>query len=142
MSPVIVHESTMPVQRRPRRALTVVTAAAVTGLAWQAGRLANVDFIVDTPVGSHKITLVLVVVATVVAGSAAWAVCALVERRAAHPRRVWLTLTATVLAVSIAPIFLLSADLASRLALTGLHCIASAVLVVGLPQRHNAARGA
>jgi Family of unknown function (DUF6069) len=116
-----------------RRVIVVVAAAVANGLAWLAGRHAHVDYIVQTPMGTREITLSLVVVATLVSGLAGWAVFGLLERRTKNTGRAWIALAALVLAVSIVPIFALRAHLDTKLTLTALHCIAAAILVVGLP---------
>jgi hypothetical protein len=50
---------------RSGRVVAIGIAATATGLAWLLGRLANVDYIVDTPIGTREITLALTIVATV-----------------------------------------------------------------------------
>jgi uncharacterized protein DUF6069 len=127
------------VRWRGSRAGVVAIAAAATGLAWILGRLARVDYIADTPTGTRQITLALTVVATVAAGMAGWVVIALLERYTSSPRRVWIALTLVVLVVSIVPIFWTAATLSTQLMLAALHCVAAAVLIPALPQRHATA---
>ena len=124
---------------RAGRIVAIAIAAAATGLAWFLGRLAHVDYIVDTPIGTRKITLALTVVATVAAGIAGWVVIALLERYTSSPRGVWIALTLVVLVVSIVPVFWTTANLDTQLMLTALHCVAAAVLIPALPQRHTTA---
>jgi hypothetical protein len=124
---------------RAGRVVAIAIAATATGLAWLLGRLAHVDYIVDTPIGTRTITLALTIVATVVAGLAGWVVIALLERYTSSTRRVWIALTLVVLALSIAPVFRTTANLGTQLMLTALHCVAAAVLIPALPQRHTTA---
>jgi Family of unknown function (DUF6069) len=124
---------------RAGRIVAIAIAATATGLAWLLGRLAHVDYIVDTPIGTRKITLALTVVATVAAGTAGWVVIALLERYTSSPRGVWIALTLVVLVVSIVPVFWTTANLDTQLMLTALHCVAAAVLIPALPQRHTTA---
>jgi hypothetical protein len=124
---------------RAGRIVAIAIAATATGLAWLLGRLAHVDYIVDTPIGTRKITLALTVVATVAAGIAGWVVIALLERYTSSPRGVWIALTLVVLVVSIVPVFWTAANLDTQLMLTALHCVAAAVLIPALPQRHTTA---
>jgi hypothetical protein len=124
---------------RAGRIVAIASAATATGLAWLLGRLAHVDYIVDTPIGTRKITLALTVVATVAAGIAGWVVIALLERYTSSPRGVWIALTLVVLVVSIVPVFWTAANLDTQLMLTALHCVAAAVLIPALPQRHTTA---
>jgi hypothetical protein len=124
---------------RAGRIVTIAIAAAATGLAWLLGRLAHVDYIVDTPIGTREITLALTVVATVTAGIAGWVVIALLERYTSSPRGAWIALTLVVLVVSIVPVFWTTANLGTQLMLTALHCVAAAVLIPALLQRHTTA---
>jgi hypothetical protein len=124
---------------RAGRVVAIAIAATATGLAWLLGRLAHVDYVVDTPTGTRTITLGLTIVATVVAGLAGWVVIALLERYISSPRRVWIALTLVVLALSIAPVFRTTANLGTQLMLTALHCVAAAVLIPALPQRRTTA---
>ncbi len=122
---------------RGGRATWIAVAATATALAWLAGRLAHVDYVVDTPFGTRQITLALSVAATVVAGIAGWAVIAVLERYTASPRGIWVTLTLVVLVLSIVPVFRATANLPTQIMLSVLHCVAAAVLVPALPQRHQ-----
>jgi Family of unknown function (DUF6069) len=124
---------------RAGRVVAIMIAATATGLAWLLGRMAHVDYIVDTPIGTREITLALTIVATVAAGIAGWVVIALLERYASSPRGVWIALTLLVLVVSIVPVFWTTANPGTQLMLTALHCVAAAVLIPALPQRHTAA---
>jgi drug/metabolite transporter (DMT)-like permease len=117
-----------------RRLIVIATAVVANVLAWLAGRHAHVDYIVQTPLGARQITLSMVVAATLVSGLAGWAVFSLLERRRTrNTGRAWIALAALVLALSILPMFVLPAHLNTKLTLTALHCIAAAILVVGLP---------
>jgi Family of unknown function (DUF6069) len=124
------------VRRNARRDVIIATAAVANGMAWVGSRQAYVDYIVQTPSGARHITVVLVIVATTLSGLAGWAAYSLLERHASDVVRAWMTLAMIVLALSIVPIFVLRADLNTRLALTALHCLAAAILIAGLPQRH------
>ena len=137
------HMAAQPVVRNARwhvgRVVAIAVATTATGLAWLLGRLAQVDYIVDTPIGTRTITLALTIVATVAAGLAGWVVIALLERYTSSPRRVWIALTLVVLVLSIVPVFRTPANLGTQLMLTALHCVAAAVLIPALPQRHTTA---
>jgi hypothetical protein len=134
MSHNVAQGSALSVRRSIHRVVIIATAAAANGLAWVGGRLAHVDYIVQTPLGERQITVVLVIVATTFSGLAGWAAYSVLERHTSNTVRAWIALAAAVLALSIAPIFVLRANLDTQLALTALHCIAAAILVVGLPQ--------
>jgi drug/metabolite transporter (DMT)-like permease len=134
MSHNVVHGSAIGVGRSARRAVVIATAAIANGLAWLGGQHAHVDYVVQTPLGTRQITLFIVIVATTVSGLAGWAVFSLLERHTSNTLRAWIALAALVLASSIVPIFVLRAELDTRLSLTALHCIAAAILTAGLPQ--------
>jgi hypothetical protein len=134
MASNVIQRFTIGARRRIRRVVTVVTAAAATGLGWAAGRLAHVDYVLQTPLGACQITLVLVIVATMISGLVGWAVSGLLERHASDAVRAWTTLAGVVLTLSILPIFALRASIDTRLALTALHCLAAVILTAGLPQ--------
>ena len=124
---------------RAGRIVAIAIAATATGLAWLLGWLVHVDYVVDTPIGTRKITLALTIVATVAAGIAGWVVIAMLERYTSSPRGVWIALTLAVLVLSVVPVFRTTANLGTQLMLTALHCVAAAVLIPALPQRHTAA---
>jgi hypothetical protein len=115
--------------------IAVVSAAAATGLGWAAGRLAHVDYVLQTPSGPRQITLDMVIVATMISGLIGWAVSSLLERHARNPLHAWITLAVMVLTLSIVPIFALRFSIDTRLALIALHCLAAVILTAGLPQR-------
>jgi len=124
---------------RAGRIVAIAIAATATGLAWLLGWLVHVDYVVDTPIGTRKITLALTIVATVAAGIAGWVVIALLERYTSSPRGVWIALTLAVLVLSVVPVFRTTANIGTQLMLTALHCVAAAVLIPALPQRHTTA---
>jgi drug/metabolite transporter (DMT)-like permease len=121
------------VNRSTTRVIVIACAAVANGLAWLGGRQAGVDYVVQTPLGAREITLSVVVVATLVSGLAGWAVFRLLEQHTKNTGRAWIALAALVLALSILPIFVMRAQLDTKLNLTALHCIAAAILVTGLP---------
>ena len=135
MSHNALNRPAVRVGRTARRVIVIATTAVANGLAWIGGQHAHVDYVVQTPFGGREITLSLVVVATLVSGLAGWAAFSLLERRTSNTGRAWIALAALVLTLSIVPIFVLRADLDTRLTLSALHCIAAAILIVGLPQR-------
>jgi drug/metabolite transporter (DMT)-like permease len=112
----------------------VAAAAATVAAGWLAGRLVHIDYVIGTPLGARSITLAQVSVATAIFGLAGWAVYGVLERKTSRARPLWITIAVVVLALSIVPIFALRAGMDTRLALIGLHCLAGAILIPGLPQ--------
>ena len=126
----------LPVQarHRTRRAAGwTATAALANGIAWTVGHLAHANYVVGTPLGDRQISLGMAIVATAAAGMAGWGLLAMFERRISRPRRRWTAVGLAVLVSSIVPIFSMPpAETPTRLALTGLHCLAAAILIPGL----------
>lgn len=118
-----------------RRGIVVLVAAALTCVAWLVGRMAGVSYIAETPLGTREITLELTAVATVVSGLIAWTVVAVLERYTASARALWITAGLIVLAASIIPVFTTTAEPATKVTLSALHCVAAAVLIPGLLPR-------
>jgi H+/Cl- antiporter ClcA len=84
-----------------------------------------------------------VVVASVVAGLAAWLALALLERLTRHARAVWVALATLVLVVSLgAPLSGRGIDGGSRLVLALLHLTVGALLIVLLARTSPPARSA
>jgi hypothetical protein len=119
-------------RHRYRRAAAVAAAAIANGIAWTVGHLAHAGYVLGTPVGDRQIGLSVTVAATTAAGLAGWGLLVLFERYTSRPQTLWTTVAVAVLGVSIVPIFVLPADTATRVALTGLHCLAAAILIPGL----------
>lgn len=139
MSHNVIQRSTIGARGRIRRVVTVVTAAAATGLGWAAGRLAHIDYVLQTPLGARQITVAMVIAATAISGVLGWAVSSLLQRHAIDAVRAWITLAVVVVTLSILPIFALRASIDTRLALTALHCLAAVILTTGLPEPRSPA---
>jgi len=84
-----------------------------------------------------------IVIASLVAGLAAWLALAVLERLTHHARATWVTLATLVLAVSLgAPLSGRGIDEQSRLVLTLLHLTVGALLIVLLARTSPPARSA
>lgn len=121
----------------PRFGLVIAAAEATALLAWVAIRLAGVDPVAQRGGESVAVTTIDVVVATCVAGLAAWLVQRLLGRagRAAW----WPFVGGTALATSmIGPAY--QADGASAAALILLHLVVGGVLTTGLALPRVSAR--
>lgn len=120
-------------------ALGVLAALAV----WGISELVGVDvrqpaFGTGMP---QDLTAGPVVVASVVAGLAAWLALALLERLTRHARAVWVALATLVLAASLgAPLSGRGIDGGSRLVLALLHLTVGALLIVLLARTSPPAR--
>ncbi|MEU8125028.1 DUF6069 family protein [Spirillospora sp. NPDC049024] len=116
-----------------RRALTVAGGAAAALALWAAaGPVAGLDLAAETggevrPVGAGP-----VVAAGLIVGLAAWGLLAVLERATARPGRVWTTVAAAVLVLSMIGPLGGAADGASMAVLAGMHLVVAAVLIPGL----------
>jgi hypothetical protein len=127
-----IHQQAQGQHRVRQAAAWIATAALANGLAWVIGHLAHANYVLGTPLGDRHISLGVAVVATAAAGIAGWGLLVLFERRTSRPRTVWTAVALAVLLSSIVPIFVLPAATPTRAALTGLHCLAAAILIPGL----------
>jgi len=112
-----------------RSGLAVVAAAVVTALVgWAVIRLLGVDLTLKQGAAVSQVGPVDVLLASLVAGLAAWAVYALLARTG-HPRW-WPFVASTALAISITgPSYL--ADGIAAVALICLHVAVGVVLIAG-----------
>jgi FtsH-binding integral membrane protein len=112
-----------------RSGLAVVAAAVATGLVgWAVIRLLGVDLTLKEGAAMSQVGPVDVLLASLVAGLAAWAVHALLARTG-HPRW-WPFIASTALAISITgPSYL--ADGIAAVALICLHVAVGVVLIAG-----------
>jgi hypothetical protein len=128
-----------PIARPVAVALGVLAALTV----WGVSELVGVDvrqpaFGPDVP---QDLTAGPIVVASVVAGLAAWLTLALLERLTRHARAAWVGLATLVLVVSLgAPLSGRGIDGQSRLVLALLHLTVGALLIVLLARTSPSAR--
>jgi hypothetical protein len=120
---------------RTRRLAAVITAAAAAVAVWAvAGPLAGIRL--QARVGAHapaqQISLASVLTFSLLAGLAAWALLAVLEHRARHPRRVWTITAASVLAVSLAGPLTAGRGAAAIVALACMHLATGGVLIPAL----------
>jgi hypothetical protein len=112
--------------------VTILTAAGINAVVWLvAVRAAGLDLVVDAPgQGRQEVGGGVVVLATVVAGSVAWALLAVLRRASPHGTEVWTVVAVVVTALSLAAPLLSDGPVADRAVLGLLHVVA-AVTVVG-----------
>ena len=117
--------------------LVTATATALALAIWVlAVPVAGVDLVAGTP--AQTVGVVSVVVATLVATLAAWAVRTLLRRRS--PVAWWLTCTVVLVVSLLGPLG--GASPAAVATLTALHVAVGAVLAVGLDPRRTRVRAA
>lgn len=118
-------------QATTRNSLAVVAAGVAAGLVvWAVVRLLGVELTVESGSGTTQVDVVDVLLATLLAGLAAWGAFALLRRR----RRAswWPFVGSTALAVSIVgPSYL--ADGIAAVSLICMHVVVGVVLILGFP---------
>jgi undecaprenyl pyrophosphate phosphatase UppP len=117
------------------RAVWIVVAAAATGATWAAARGLGADLTAN----DRAVTLPAVIVATIVAGLAAWALLAVLERATRRAATAWTCVAVAVLVLSLAGPVSGAKTGGGTAALVVMHLAAAAVLIPGL-RRTAAAR--
>ena len=118
---------------RRRRALAVLGAAAATLTVWAiAGPLAGVDLRVHVGSGTQHVGPATVVAVSVLTGLAAWALLAALEHFSPRAPTIWTAIALAALARFLAGPLTSGATTAAKMALTGMHLAAAAVLVPAL----------
>lgn len=122
--------------RTTGRAVTVVIGAASALLLWAVDTWSGTELAVRQGDTVQHIGPAAVLTTALVAGAAAWALLALLERGTRHPVRNFRIIAAAALLISLAGP-MAGIGLGSRLALLGLHLTVGAALILGLPGRHR-----
>lgn len=119
--------------RRTGRGITVAAATAGALLLWAVN---GPDLAVRRGGAVQHIGPVAVAATALLAGLAAWALLAVLERTAGRPARTYRIIASIVLVLSLAgPLG--GADASSRLVLLAMHLTVGAALIIGLPGRRN-----
>ncbi|GAT70145.1 hypothetical protein PS9374_05825 [Planomonospora sphaerica] len=119
-----------------RRPLTVIGAPVAALAVWAlAVPVAGTVLTVRTGGGTQQVGPVSVVVASLLAGLAGWALLAVLERFASRPGRIWTITALAVLALSLFGPLGGAVGTAATLVLVLLHLLVGAVLVLGLARR-------
>jgi hypothetical protein len=116
-------------RRRLRRAGSVLAAAAAAGVVSLVGSAAGVDFLLSDSMGAVVISLPIVLLFGTAFGLLGWAALAVLERFTLKARAVWTVLAVAVLALSLPPIFLEEATVATQIGLVLVHGAVAAVLI-------------
>lgn len=119
---------------RPWRILLASVAAPV--LAWLAvTRLIGTALLVTSGTSTQEVGLVAVVLAALVGASGALLVAVLAQRRAVHPRRVFLAVTLPLLVISLTGPLTQATTTGSALHLAALHLVVGATALPLLAHR-------
>ncbi|MEU8071375.1 DUF6069 family protein [Micromonospora sp. NPDC048169] len=131
-------ETTIPTvaarpNRRRDRLLTVLAVTAAALLGWVvAVPVAGVELIARSGSTDQRVTPVAVVVSTLLAGLAGWALLAVLERLTGRARSAWTVVAVLVLLVSLLGPLGGGVGGAAKLTLVALHLVVGAVLITGL----------
>ncbi|TDC95576.1 hypothetical protein E1292_39195 [Nonomuraea deserti] len=118
------------------RLLTVIGASAAALAGWVlAVPVAGIALTVRMGGGMQQVGPAAVVVASLLAGLAGWALLAVLERFASRAGRPWTIVALAVLALSLLGPLGSAAGTTATLVLVLLHLIVGAVLVPGLARR-------
>lgn len=122
-------------KQRTRRLGTVLAAPAAALVLWAAATpIADIDLTVDQAGTPLTVGPVLIVLACLIVGSAAWGLLAILERSTARASLIWSIIAAAVLAFSLTGP-LAAATTAAMLVLMGMHVVTGGILITGLVRR-------
>jgi predicted Co/Zn/Cd cation transporter (cation efflux family) len=128
-------DSAVAAPRRRWRAGVVVAAVLLALLTWLVANLIDASPIQvrmqDEVVG---ITGVSVLMTSVLAALAGWALLALLERLSPAGRRIWTAIAVVVLLLSLIAPLSYGIGAASKWSLVALHVVTGLVLIAGLPR--------
>ncbi|NMO52076.1 hypothetical protein HH310_12815 [Actinoplanes sp. TBRC 11911] len=117
------------------RLVTIAAATASALVYWTlTDGIGGVDLAIRQGGETQPIGPVSVAATTLIVGFLAWALLALLERRAQHPARTWRIIALAVFVVSLAGPLGSGADLSSKLILTGMHMLIALILIPNLPK--------
>ncbi|MEO8907756.1 MAG: DUF6069 family protein [Microbacteriaceae bacterium] len=120
-------------RRRIRRAATVAVAIVAGIVVWGVCvLLPGLTLTVDVGASAQIVSLGSVTIVSLIAGSAAWALLALLEHRSKHGRRAWLITAWAVLAVSLLGPVSMGATGAVIASLIVMHLSVGIILIAGL----------
>ncbi|WP_226899574.1 DUF6069 family protein [Nonomuraea phyllanthi] len=116
-----------------RLLLTVIGAPAAALAVWAlAVPLAGITLTARMGAAPQPVGPVLVIVASLVAGLAGWALLAVLERRATRPGRNWTIIALVVLVLSLSGPLTSAVGAAATVVLLLMHLVVGAVLIPGL----------
>ncbi len=125
-----------PARSRLKRLLTVIGAAAAALAVWAlAVPVAGTDLSARMGAGPQPVGPVMVVLASLAAGLAGWALLAVLERFTAKARRIWTITALAVLALSLTGPLGSATGTAATLVLLLMHLVVGSVVVLGLTRR-------
>jgi Family of unknown function (DUF6069) len=120
-----------PTGRVRYRLLAMVLGVAAAIIVWVVASLMGIQLEVTSPlVGTLEINLPLVIISALPLALAAWGVLALFERFTPRARRIWTIVAIGVLVLSVPPLALLDATVATKIALAFMHLATGVTLIL------------
>jgi hypothetical protein len=124
------------ISRRGIRALGVAGATAAALAVWAiAHPLAGVDLGVRMNGSVEEVTPTPIVIVSVLAGLAGWALLAVLERSARRAKTVWTAIAAVALLLSLAGPLTSAVTTAATVALLCMHLVVGAILIGTLTRK-------
>lgn len=124
--------------RRTSRAITVAAGVAGSLLLWVIEvPWLGLDLAVRQGDTVQRVGAAAVTAAALIAGLAAWALLAVLERTVRRPVLTYRIIASVVLILSLAGPLSSGVDTGSRLALAGMHLTVGIAAIVGLPSRRD-----
>lgn len=117
------------------RTWPVAEATALALAIWSIATLAGVGLTVESGGSPQHLSAAAVIIVSLVAGLAGWAVIALLERRVRRPYRVWTVTASAVLLLSLLGPLADGVGTATTVTLLTMHLGVGAVLITRLPRR-------
>lgn len=119
--------------RRVRRAGTIIATAFAAVVIWIiAVPVGGLDLIVRSGSSTQTVGLVSVAIVALVAGAAAWATLAILERMVRSARLVWTIVGSLVLLLSLLGPLSLAVGTGTVWVLLSMHVVVGATLIFGL----------
>lgn len=123
----------LPRSRRLRRAGTIIASAFAAVVIWIiAVPVGGLDLVVRSGWSTQSVGLVSVAIVAVLAGAAAWATLAILERMVRSARLIWTIVGWLVLVLSLLGPLSLAVGTGTVWVLLTMHVVVGATLILGL----------
>ncbi|HWU57872.1 MAG TPA: DUF6069 family protein [Microbacteriaceae bacterium] len=119
--------------RRARRACTLIAAALFALAVWTiSSPILGIDVAAGTGPTAQNIGPLAVAIVSIIAGGAAWALLALLEKAGTTGRRIWQTIGWLFLALSLIGPLTMATSAGALITLLTMHLVVGVTLLLGL----------